>query len=67
MAARPVAMRTSATADTGIRAPFLRGSMILRMEAASSRVVWGRRTVTSKRFSPSHSSEATCPAIAVSR
>ena len=66
MAARPVPMRTSATAVSGTKAPFFSGSMSVRIEPMSSRVADGSRTVTSKRFSPSHSSEAMWPPMAVS-
>ncbi len=66
MAARPVAIDTSAIADSGKSVPSLSGSMILRIAPMSSRVAVGKRTVTSKRFSPSQNSLAVCPPMAVS-
>jgi hypothetical protein len=50
---------TSATAESGISGRRCSGSASARIAATSSRVDGGRRTVTSNRFSPSHSSLAT--------
>ncbi len=67
MAARPVAIETSAIADSGSNLPSLSGNMILRMAPMSSRVAVGQtHGHVEALLTVPRNSLAVCPPMAVS-